>query len=275
MQSSCNSGHTVGHHCLMRNLWVSSQWAAAINTSTSLLEGLVPLHFLDYMGAIHNTNMDKLPDGLRQVMHDSSQKEGASEDAEDLKMSHWFSTTFKKVWRILQEGQERHHEGEQGSTFHAQNCIGSNWQTLHFGLISPGVDCHGNGHQQRVPRWGKRSGPTHPVDWHGPGLRDWPWKMARLYCVLCAVQLCGQFGGLAGQSTESNGIWNGHQCVGIGIATHDGGAYLDLCARFNSWLSIPKKKMEIAQTLYDDGILSILQMQKPDKSVQLQIKVYN
>ena len=75
--------------------------AAASDTSTSLREGL-PLHFLDYMGVIHDdTNVDELPDGLRQRM-DDSQKGSASEDAEDLKMTHRFET-FKKLREEFRE----------------------------------------------------------------------------------------------------------------------------------------------------------------------------
>lgn len=61
--------------------------AAASDTSTSLREGL-PLRFLDYMGVIHDTaNEDELPDGLKQTVVNSIDKEDAPENEEDLERS--------------------------------------------------------------------------------------------------------------------------------------------------------------------------------------------
>jgi lysine-specific demethylase/histidyl-hydroxylase NO66 len=82
--------------------------AAASVTSTSLREGL-PLRFLDYMGAIHDdTNVEELPDGLRQLMDDSQKESASSENVgDDLKVSHRFETFQKLREEFREEAKKR------------------------------------------------------------------------------------------------------------------------------------------------------------------------
>ena len=236
--------------------------AAASDTSTSLREGL-PLGFLDYMGAIYDeAHVDELPDELKQLM-DDSKKDEREDSGEDSERSHrlrkmkamrenFREEAKKRIMRVSKEALSMLDAAcdQMGKRFisdrlppaftAAEIASTSESRTVNGGKIFPNTLC-------RLVR---------------PGIARLALEEGRAVLYHCV---------------DNSRVYQGNPLSPMEFEVDDAPALeLLLTTVEPRWIQVQdlihddiEEKMEIAQTLYDEGILSILQMEKPDRSVQV------
>jgi lysine-specific demethylase/histidyl-hydroxylase NO66 len=242
--------------------------AAASDSSTSLREGL-PLRFLDYMGAIHDdTNVDELPDGLRQLM-DDSQKGSASEDAEDLKLSQRLETLKTLREEFREEAKKRIMRVSKEALSLLDAACDQIGKRFIADRLPPAFTATEMASTSESSSRGAGGG--------GGGGKVWPNTLCRL--ARPGIARLALEGGKAVlyHCVDNSRVYQGNPPSPMEFEMDDAPALeLLLTTVEPRWIQVQdlihddvEEKMEIAQTLYDEGILSILQTEKPDKSVQV------
>jgi lysine-specific demethylase/histidyl-hydroxylase NO66 len=232
--------------------------AAASDTSTSLREGL-PLRFLDYMGAIYDeANVDELPDGLKQLIDDSKKDEG-----EDSEKSH----RLRKIKAMREEFREEAKKRIMRVSKEALSMLDAACDQIGKRFIS-----------DRLPPAFTTTETASTTESRAEnGGKIWPNTLCRLARPGIARLALEEGKAVLYHCVDNSRVYQGNPLSPMEFEMDDAPALeLLLTTVEPRWIQVQdlihddiEEKMGIAQALYDEGILSILQTEKPDRSVQV------
>ena len=237
--------------------------AAASNTSTSLREGL-PLRFLDYMGAIHDeANMDELPDGLKQLMDDNSKKVERVDSGEDSERSH----RLRKIQAMREEFREAARKRIMRVSKEALSMLDAACDQMGKRFIS----------DRLPPAFTATEMASTSESRTENGGKIFPNTLCRLARPGIARLALEEGKAVLYHCVDNSRVYQGNPLSPMEFEMDDAPALeLLLTTVEPRWIQVQdlihddiEEKMEITQALYDEGILSILQMEKPDRSVQV------
>jgi len=248
--------------------------AAKSTTSTSLREGL-PRNFLSYMGAIHDLeddDDDALPEGLKQLaklQNESSAKgddgnnnnaeDSNNEDAEEKRRSRHvrlMQTKFraeakKKVMRICKE---------------AMGMLDAACDQIAKRFLSDRLPPHLSNNELSLTSDNRAEN----------GGKIWPNTMIRLIRPNIARLVLEDGKAVLYHCGDNSRVFHGNPLSPMEFELDDAPAIeMILKTTDPHWICVNdlihgdiEDKMEIAQVLFNEGILTMLQTDLPDKSVQ-------
>ena len=227
---------------------------AASDTSTSLREGL-PRNFLEYMGTVHEES--ELPEGLKQAMTTSDREESRPRGARinDALRDSFTEETKKRIMRVTKEA-------------------------LH--MVDAACDQIGKRFlSDRLPpaftETEKSLTSEHRLE---NGGKIWPNTMVRLARPGIARLVVEDGKAVLYHCVDNARVYRGNPLSPLEFELDDAPALELLVTTVEPrWIQVQdlihddiEDKMELAQSLFDEGILAILQTDKPDKSVQTGMK---
>jgi len=227
--------------------------AAASDTFTSLREGL-PRNFLDYMGTVHEES--EVPEGLKQAMNSAGGEDPPSREAmiKNALRQAFAEETKKRILRVTKEAIKMIDAAcdQIGKRFLSDRLPPAFMETERL-LTS----------ENRSENGGK----------------IWPNTMVRLARPGIARLAIEDGKAVLYHCVDNARIYHGNPLSPLEFELDDAPALeLLLTTVEPRWIQVQdlihddiEDKMELAQALYDEGILAMLQTDKPDKSVQTEI----
>ena len=265
--------------------------AAASATSTSLREGL-PLRFLDYMGAVYDDANEKdLPEGLRKPM-DASNEESGGYDYDDgdsdekthrarqIKMlrEEFREEAKKRIMRVSKE--VRSIESIRLPLILKGMFLTIIVSSVYYQALSMlDAACDQIGKRfisDRLPP-ALTAVEAEKTSESQSGAKLWPNTLVRLVRPGIARLALEDGKAVLYHCVDNSRVYQGNPLSPLEFELDDAPALeLLLTTVEPHWIQVQdlihddiEDKMEIAQSLYDEGILAILQTEKPDKSVQV------
>jgi bifunctional lysine-specific demethylase and histidyl-hydroxylase NO66 len=227
---------------------------AASATSTSLREGL-PRNFLEYMGTVHEES--ELPEGLKQAMTTSDSEEPFTrETMTNNALRVAFTDETKK--RIMRVTKEALHMIDAACDQIGKRFLSDRLPPAFFDAEKSLTSEH------RLENGGK----------------IWPNTMVRLARPGIARLAVEDGKAVLYHCVDNARVYRGNPLSPLEFELDDAPALELLVTTVEPrWIQVQdlihddiEDKMELAQSLYDEGILAILQTDKPDKSVQTGMK---
>lgn len=259
----------TNHHSLHLTISAMQQWAwvdfleilipqaleaaAESNVSTSLRQGL-PRHFLDYMGAVHDQPED--PEEIKALL----EREGnGDEDATTRRKQNekerlrlmFLEEAKKRVMRVTKEAMSLIDAAcdQIGKRFLSDRLPPS---------LTPAESALTSEHRKEN------------------GGKIWPNTMVRLVRPGIARLVLEDDKAVLYQCMDNSRVYHGNPLSPLEFEMDDAPAIEAILTTVEPhWIMVKdlihddiEDKMEIAQSLFNEGILAILQAEKPDKSVQ-------
>ncbi len=240
--------------------------AAMSSTSTSLREGL-PRNFLNYMGAIHDTSgedSNELPEGLKQLVEAQKDDECENEEISEEDIEHkrrirqikllqekFKAEAKKKIMRVCKE---------------AMSMLDAACDQIGKRFLS-----------DRLPPYLMKDELAMTSDNRAEnGGKIWPNTMIRLIRPNVARLVLEDGKAILYHCGDNSRVFHGNPLSPMEFEVDDAPAIeMILKTTEPHWLCVKdlihgdiEDKMEIAQVLFDEGILAMMQSEMPDTSVQ-------
>jgi len=235
--------------------------AAASVTSTSLREGL-PLRFLDYMGAVHdNTSEDDLPEGLKNLeegpIKEATDDSGEEQDDKSLRA--------RQIKMLREDFREEAKKRIMRVSKEALSMIDSACDQIGKRFLS-----------DRLPP-ALTAAEAENTSESQSGAKIWPNTLVRLARQGIARLVLEDGKAVLYHCVDNSRVYRENPLSPMEFELDDAPALEALLTTVEPhWIQVQdlihddiEDKMEIAQSLYDEGILAILQTDKPDTSVQV------
>ena len=225
--------------------------AAASETSTAMREGL-PRNFLSYTGAMFDadTEGDGAPEGLKETLEIGGE-EYKRQRSLKRKQDHFFEEANKRIMRVCKEAMS---------------------------MVNAGCDQMGKRFlsDRQPPAFTQNEAALTSDNRAENGGRIWPNTLCRLARPGIARLVLEDGKAILYHCADNSRIYQGIPLSPMEFEVDDAPALEMLLTTVEPhWLSVKdlihgdiEDKMEIAQSLYDEGILAIYQEENPDKSVQ-------
>jgi bifunctional lysine-specific demethylase and histidyl-hydroxylase NO66 len=224
--------------------------AAASETSTSLREGL-PRNFLDYMGTVHEE--PEAPEGLKQAMTAYGGDDPPSRDTliKNALRQAFAEETKKRILRVSKE---------------ALNMVDAACDQIGKRFLSDRLPPSFTETEKSLTSEKRKEN----------GGKIWPNTMVRLARPGIARLALEDGKAVLYHCVDNARVYRGNPLSPLEFELDDAPALEALLTTVEPrWIQVQdlihddiEDKMEIAQTLFDEGILAMLQTDKPDKSVQ-------
>jgi len=246
--------------------------AATSDKSTSLREGL-PKNFVNYMGTMHQLDDDDgetLPEGLKQAsaaLKSGEDGEGVDEDAlMELKaqqriraqQQHFKDEAKKRIMRVCKQAMSMLDD--------ACDQIGKRFLSdrLPPALLEP----------ERALT--KEAFANNAANYHDAAKKIWPNTLCRLARPGIARLVIEESQAVLYHCNDNSRVYHGTPLSPMEFEIDDAPAIEQLLTTVEPhWIMVKdlihgdiEDKMEIAQTLYDEGILAAVLTESPDRSVQ-------
>ena len=246
--------------------------AAASDKSTSLREGL-PRNFLNYMGTMHQLDDDDggtLPEGLKQAsarlkigedgdqVDDDALMELKAQQRSRAQQQHFKDEAKKRIMRVCKEAMSMLDD--------ACDQIGKRFLSdrLPPALLEP----------ERTLT--KEAFANNAANYHDAAKKIWPNTRCRLARPGIARLVIEDSQAVLYHCNDNSRVYHGAPLSPMEFEIDDAPAIEQLLTTLEPhWIMVKdlihgdiEDKMEIAQTLYDEGILATVLTESPDRSVQ-------
>ena len=232
--------------------------ATASETSTSLREGL-PRNFVNYMGAMYDTsNDDDAPEGLKQA--DAAKRDEMDEDEyEEL-------VRQRKMKRMQDKFREEANKRIMRVCKEAMAMVNAGCDQIGKRFLS----------DRQPPALTPNEAVLTSEHREENGGKIWPNTMCRLARPGIARLVLEDDKAVLYHCADNSRVYHGTPLSPLEFEVDDAPALeMLLTTTEPHWICVKdlihgdiEDKMEIAQSLYDEGILAILQSDRPDRSVQ-------
>ena len=232
--------------------------ATASETSTSLREGL-PRNFVNYMGAMYDTsNDDDAPEGLKQA--DAAKRDEMDEDEyEEL-------VRQRKMKRMQDKFREEANKRIMRVCKEAMAMVNAGCDQIGKRFLS----------DRQPPALTPNEAVLTSEHREENGGKIWPNTMCRLARSGIARLVLEDDKAVLYHCADNSRVYHGTPLSPLEFEVDDAPALeMLLTTTEPHWICVKdlihgdiEDKMEIAQSLYDEGILAILQTDRPDRSVQ-------
>ena len=232
--------------------------ATASETSTSLREGL-PRNFVNYMGAMYDTsNDDDAPEGLKQA--DAAKRDEMDEDEyEEL-------VRQRKMKRMQDKFREEANKRIMRVCKEAMAMVNAGCDQIGKRFLS----------DRQPPALTPNEAVLTSEHREQNGGKIWPNTMCRLARPGIARLVFEDDKAVLYHCGDNSRVYHGTPLSPLEFEVDDAPALeMLLTTTEPHWICVKdlihgdiEDKMEIAQSLYDEGILAILQTDRPDRSVQ-------